>query len=212
MRALAKPLLLITAALLLPIIPFLLLGDAFEERIAEPFRGELSGGARFALIVGVLATDVFLPVPSSVVSTYGGGVLGVLPAALASWLGMTAGALFGYGLARGLGRPFAARMAGETSLEETSAVWNRFGPLALVLTRPLPILAEACALLMGATRLPLLSFLVPVMAANAVISLIYAGFGAYAADRNALPFAILASAVLPLIVALFARRYARRWA
>ncbi|MEX2287203.1 MAG: VTT domain-containing protein [Planctomycetaceae bacterium] len=213
MRTLFRALLLTAAALLVPVVPFLFLGAPFEQRIEGWFRdAELSRSARFALIVAALSTDIFLPVPSSMVSTYGGGVLGTWPATAASWLGMTVGAFLGFALSRAFGPAFAARLAGASDLDRMARLADRFGPLALVLTRALPILAEACVLLMGATRLQWRRFVFPVMASNFVVSLSYAACGEYFQERNSLPIAVVASGTVPLLVALLARRRLSRLA
>lgn len=206
MRSILRATLLIALAICVPVIPLLILGLSFEERVGSWFQQELSPATRFAMIVAALATDLVLPIPSSVVSTYGGGVLGILPATLASWLGMTIGAVLGFGLARSFGEPLARRFANPEDLQRMTGLSRRFGPLALVLTRALPILAEACVLLMGASRLSWSRFLLPVVLSNLAISLTYAVFGRYFSDIDALPAAIVASAIVPLAAALFIRR------
>lgn len=207
MRSLLQATLVVAVVLLVPVLPFLFLGDGFEGRVEDWLAAEWAPEVRFGLIAGLLATDIFLPVPSSAVSTYGGGILGTWPATLASWVGMTVGACLGFGLARLFGRPFAERFAGRSDLQRMQAATRRFGPLVLVLTRALPILAEACVLLMGATRLSWRRFLIPVLTSNLVISLVYAAFGEYFQGRNALPVAVVASGAVPLGVALLARRW-----
>jgi len=206
MRSILRATLLIAAAVSVPVVPLLVLGLSFEERVSAWFQSELSPAARFAMIVVALATDLVLPIPSSVVSTYGGGVLGILPATAASWLGMTLGAAIGFGLARAFGEPLARRFSSTEDLQRMTSLSRRFGPLALVLTRALPILAEACVLLMGASRLSWKRFLLPVAASNLAISLTYATFGRFFSDIDALPAAIVTSAVVPLAAALLVRR------
>ncbi|MCH7989278.1 MAG: VTT domain-containing protein [Planctomycetes bacterium] len=212
MHPLLRSLLLVSGALLIPVVPLLFLGLSFEDQIkdqiADWLKVEPSPALHFVLIVLALATDIFLPVPSSMVSTYAGGSgLGIWPATLASWLGMTLGAVFGFGLARLFGEQFTKRYAGSKDLDQMTRLTQKFGPLALVLTRALPILAEACVLLMGATRLSWKRFLVPVMAANFVVSITYAACGLYFKQIDALPVAIVASGTIPLCAALFARRW-----
>ena len=207
MRSYFRTTLLIVAVLLVPVLPLLVIGLSFEERVEGLFQTELSAQARFGLIVAALSSDILLPIPSSAVSTFGGGILGTWPATLASWLGMTIGAVIGFGLARALGRPFAARRAGSKDLDQMAALTEKFGPLALVLTRALPILAEACVLLVGATSLSWRRFLIPVMVANFVVSATYASFGEYFEGQDALPAAVIASGAVPLVLALALRRW-----
>lgn len=203
MRSILFAALLVTVVLLVPVLPLAFLG---QDQVAAWLQAERSPGLQLALIVAALATDIFLPVPSSAVSTYAGGSgLGIWPATLASWVGMTLGAVLGFGLARLFGERFAARLAGRHDLERISLLSRRYGPLALLFTRPLPILAEACVLLMGATRLSWRRFLVPVAAANLVISLTYAACGRYFQGTDAFPIAVVASGTIPLAIALVAR-------
>jgi uncharacterized membrane protein YdjX (TVP38/TMEM64 family) len=167
----------------------------------------LPPAARFGVIVGLLAGDILLPVPSSAVTTWGGGVLGVGWATLASTLGMSAGAALGFALARTLGGRFVTGRSAGGDLDRSAELVRRFGPVALVLTRPLPILAEACVLLVGTTGLPWRRFAVPVVLSNLVISGTYAAAGAYFRERGAFSPAIVLSGTIPLLAALLARRW-----
>lgn len=207
---LIRPLLLLALALLVPVIPFVLLGDDFEESARKLISREWTTVEQFALIAGVLSTDILLPIPSSAVSTYAGGVLGTWWGACASWLGMSAGSILGFTLARACGRPLASRMAGPDELVRMERVVADYGMLAIVITRPLPVLAEACVLFTGATGFSWRRFLPPMLLANAAISLVYAVFGAYAFEHDAMPLAIAAALVGPVIVMLIVRRQMRR--
>ena len=200
--------LLSLALVAVPVFPLLLLGLAFEDRIEQwVSAAALPPAGRFGVIVGLLGGDILLPVPSSAVTTWGGGVLGVGWATLASTIGMSAGAAVGFGLARTLGRRFVAGRSAGGDLDRSAALVRRFGPAALVLTRPLPILAEACVLLVGTTGLTWRRFAVPVVLSNVVISATYAAAGAYFRDRGAFAPAVILSGTIPLLAALLARRW-----
>ena len=84
------------------------------------------------------------------------------------------------------------------------------GPWMLAFTRPLPILAEAAALLLGALQMPWRTFLPPVIVSNIVIAAAYAVLGAQAAERGWLPLALGASIAAPLAAAALIRRRMRR--
>ena len=197
------PLLIVTAL----ILPLLVLGLAFEDQVKGWVTAEWSAQTQFWIIVAALSGDILLPVPSSGVSTYAGGTLGLAGGTFASWLGMTAGGVVGFGLSRLLGRRFAKRFGGE-DVEGLDRFSARYGTAALLLTRPLPLLAEACVLLVGAAQLPWRKFLIVIAASNLVISLCYAAAGAYFQDQGVLPQAIIAAALLPLGATLLVRR---RW-
>lgn len=198
--------LLIVAALFVPV---LVLGLAFEDRVQSWVGGEWPASARFWVIVAALGGDILLPIPSSGVSTYAGGTLGVIGGTVASWLGMTLGATGGFALARLFGRPFAEKQGG-SDVAPLDGFARQYGMAALVLTRPLPLLAEACVLVAGASRMRWSRFLLPVALSNLVISLAYATAGAYFQQRQILPQAIIASVLIPLGIALAVRRFWRQ--
>jgi uncharacterized membrane protein YdjX (TVP38/TMEM64 family) len=195
---LRRPLLLLAAALLVPVVPFLFFGADLEQRVRGWLAADWSPAERFLLIAGVLATDILLPVPSSAVSTYGGAMLGFVRGTLASWLGMSAGAIVGFALARLLGRPFARRFSADADLARTERLLQRYGAAALIATRPVPVFAEACVLLVGVARMPWRRFLPAVLLSNLVVSAIYAACGALARQQDAVIFAVLAAALAPL--------------
>jgi uncharacterized membrane protein YdjX (TVP38/TMEM64 family) len=92
MRTLFQNTLLFVFVLLVPIVPFVFLGDPLEDRFQSWFRATESRWVIALAIVGLLSTDVLLPVPSSFVSTFGGSQLGTWWGTCASWLGMSIGA------------------------------------------------------------------------------------------------------------------------
>lgn len=163
--------------LAIPILPFVAFGEVMEQRFANWLDATLSPGTAATLVIGLLATDVFLPVPSSVVATFSGKMLGFWGGVAACWFGMTIGAAVAFGLARAFGRPIAKRLTAADELGRADALAARVGVLVLVLARPVPILAEASALLMGTTRLALWKFLVAVGLSNLGIAAVYAALG-----------------------------------
>jgi len=201
MRGLLKPLLLVAIVLAIPIVPFVAFGPSMEERIERDIRSALAPETVGLMVVGLLAVDVFLPVPSSVVSTVAGSVLGFGLGTAASWLGMTLGAGGAFLLARLLGRSLALRFSKAEDLGRIDVLSARYGPMVLVLARPVPILAEASVLFLGATRLSWTRFFVPIALSNLGIAAVYAALG----DLVQLPVALAASIALPLVLTALAR-------
>ena len=66
--------------------------------------GRLPPGWTLVAVAGLLAADLVMPVPSSVVLAAGGAAAGWLPAAAAGTVGMLAGNLAGYWLCRLVGQ------------------------------------------------------------------------------------------------------------
>ena len=190
----------------IPIVPFVWLGESFETGLLRSLHEPSSPIIVCGWVIVLLAADMFLPVPSSAVITYAGGVLGVVAGTIASWIGLSLGAVGGFGLARLFGESIARRFSESADIERMSQFTQRHGATALVLTRALPILAEACVLMLGTVRLSWRQFLLPMLVSNLLLSVTYSACGAYFKDSNAFPVAIIASGAVPLIAALFIRR------
>lgn len=206
MQALWRPIALLALLLAVPIIPFALFGAGFEtatqqwlERAHSPVRIAL-------LVTAILATDIVLPIPSSFVNTYAGAQLGIPWGALAAWVGMTLGACGGFGLARWFGRPLVERWITPVELLRMEAASARFGPHLLVITRALPVLAEATVLFLGSTGLAWRRFLPAVALSNLGLAVVYAAFGYLAREQGMVAVALVASIALPLLAATIARK------
>ncbi len=194
-------LLLIAVVLAVPIVPFLGFGESAESQIAAWLDNSLSPGAAAALVIGLLASDIFLPVPSSLVGTFAGRMLGFAAGTAASWCGMTLGAIIAFWLVRWFGRPLARRLSSEEKLAHMDALADRYGMLILVLARPVPVFAEASVLLMGTMQLTWWRFAAAVGLSNFAIAAVYAALG----DRVPLPAALTAAIAIPLAAAALAR-------
>lgn len=206
MRDLIRPLLPVVVVLLLPIVPFVAWGDRFEAWVDQwrehPPPPTTTAGVAF----GLLTSDIFLPIPSSVVSTLLGSQLGGLPGTLVSWAGMTAGAVLGFALARRWGQTWAFRMARPQDLDRIGRLRDRLGPLVLVVTRGVPVLAEASVLWMGMHGLPWRRFWTPILFSNLGLALAYSWFGAWAETHGGLPLALAFSIAFPVLLATILSR------
>ena len=195
----------VVLVLAVPIVPFVSLGDTLDERVAAWLHEGIPRTSFSAVVVGVLASDILLPVPSSFVSTLAGARLGPVGGTLVSWLGMTAGSVLGFALARWCGHALARRLSSPEDLASMEVLTDRHGPAILVFTRALPVLAEAAVLLLGAMRLPWRRFLPPLALANLGLAIAYSALGHWAGTQNQLPLALAASIALPVLAATIAR-------
>lgn len=190
------------------LVPFFLFEEtfnAFAERIA---RGEASTNVAALVIGGLLAFDVFLPVPSSIVSTAAGVLLGFWFGAAIVWIGMMAGCLIGYWVGR-RSTPLAQRLVGADGLARAARLANRYGPWAVVLCRPIPVLAEATVVFAGLVRAPLPRFLMLTAWTNLGIAAGYAAIGAYSMRVESFLLAFLGAIVVPGVALLLARAVRR---
>jgi uncharacterized membrane protein YdjX (TVP38/TMEM64 family) len=200
----------VVAALLLCsiLVPFAL----FEERISAWASAALSRppSALLALLIGgLLASDVLLPVPSSLVGTAAGALFGWALGAAIAWAGMTIGCLVGWALGRSAGHAGLCRFVGEHEVGRARALADRFGAAALIVSRPVPVLAEASVLFAGACGLPLGTVLLLTALSNAGISLAYGILGAVAGGSGSF-LAVFAAAVVVPALALGLFRGLRR--
>jgi len=206
---LVKPMLLVTVVLILPLVAIAFWGESFGALIEQWQENPPPPGVLALAVFAILASDVFLPVPSGPVSTLAGSQLGFVVGTLASTAGMTVGAMVAFGLARRWGRPVAERYSSPEQYAELEAACEQHGPWMVVLTRPLPILAEACALLVGALQMRWRVFLPTVGVSNFLIAATYAALGQQAAEYGWLPMAVCASVAVPLLVTFLWRKKLR---
>lgn len=211
----ARLFLLLVLILALPLIPFLLWDQELEKAIVEWTR--TCGSDPWIITGGVtaaLAVDLFLPIPSSVLSVFCArhlssivtpSWLGLTLAAFSIWLGMTLGALSAFLLGKLGGQTLARKWVGEEEFARMQKIGNERGAMILVVLRAVPLFAEAAALALACSGVKFWkTFFVPVALSNLGIALIYCILGS---SDNGLPFwaVFLASITIPAVVSLLAR-------
>ena len=191
------------------LLPFLLFEDQFNELAARLARGEASTAYTALAIGGLLSLDVFLPVPSSIVSAASGVLLGFWRGMVVIWVGMTIGCAIGYALgSRAAGA--ARRLVGEDGLARASAVARDYGDFALVLCRPVPLLAEASIVFGGMVRAPFRRFLLLTTVSNLGIAIGYAAIGAFSMRVESFLLAFGGAIALPAVAWLAGRIWLTR--
>ena len=187
----------IIAALLVPILPFVIIGEMPGEQW-------LSWADENALLFGLtggslLMLDIVLPIPSSIVGTILGARLGFWPGVITTWIGLLAGNMVGYTLAR----------LASNRLRSWFPDFPETTSLALVfLSRPVPVIAEAMALTAGATRMPMMLFLSACAAGNAIYAIVLAGNGATLVPDALVGPGLVVPMFLPVIAWFIWRRLA----
>lgn len=198
----------VLVAVAVPLVPLLVIGVRLDEWVAGWLDTDPPAPALAAAEVGVLAADLLLPVPSSLVATLGGAVLGVPLGTLCAWLGMTIGSAAGWGLGRWAGAAAVGRLPPD---ERTALLaWQaRLGPLAVLVTRPLPLAAEAAALLAGATGVGPRPFLAAAATGNLAVALVWSVTGALGREFDGLAAAAIWSLLAPAAAAWWLLRRPR---
>ncbi len=187
------------------LIPFALFDEPLSTWTLARLRDQ-SGAGVFLWIVGALAADVFLPIPSSIVSTLSGVLLGFPKGLAASWLGMTTGSFLGYWFGKTAGKEIVRATVGPKELDRVAALFQRLGPWAIIVSRPVPVLAEASVIAAGSFRMAFPSFALTAVLSNLGISAVYAYTGAMQRTDSFL-LVFLAAIALPGIAMLIVRRF-----
>ena len=198
-----------TVLLAVVLIPFFVFEPQFERLATWLAQGNASGWATAAAIGGLLTFDVFLPVPSSIVSTAGGALLGFWGGVVVIWIGMTIGCLVAYVFGAYAAAP-ARKLVGGDSLERASRVMKRYGPWALVICRPIPVLAESSVVFAGLVRSPLPPFLWLTALANLGIAIAYAAVGAFSMQAGSFLWTFAGAIALPGLALLAGKRWIGR--
>jgi uncharacterized membrane protein YdjX (TVP38/TMEM64 family) len=121
--------------------------------LVDPMPWLKHGGIWAALLgVALLIADVLLPVPSSLVMVAHGALFGIWLGTLLSLIGSTGAAVFGFWLGRRGGR-LLTRLVTPAERERADRLLKRWGLLAIIVTRPVPLLAETVAIMAGASPL-----------------------------------------------------------
>jgi uncharacterized membrane protein YdjX (TVP38/TMEM64 family) len=190
----------------LVLTPFLLFEQQFNAFAEYISRSDTSRWVVAAAIFTLLAFDVFLPVPSSIVSTAAGVLLGFAVGTSVVWGGMMAGCVVGYAVGA-KGSTAARRLVGDNGIARAAELVRRYGDLTLVLCRPVPVLAEASVVFAGLVRARYGQFVRLTAAANLGIAAGYGAVGAYSRrlDSYAFLIAFAGALLLPALFILIAR-------
>lgn len=131
--------------------------------------------------VGLLVADVFIPVPASIVMLAHGKLFGVAAGSALSLLGSLGATVLGFALGR-RGGPLLARLVTPAEKARADAMLREYGALAVLVSRPVPLLAETVSILAGASPMGWGRLLAAAVAGNLPACLLYALAGATARD------------------------------
>ena len=150
--------------------------------LADPAPSLERGGVAGAVVgVFLLVADALLPVASSVVMVALGALYGVPIAVALALGGRVAMAAVGFAIGR-RGGPMMERLVRGEERARGERVLSRRGALAVVVSRPVPLVAETVAVLAGASRVPWGRFLLAALVGSLPEVLAYSLAGAVAAS------------------------------
>lgn len=127
--------------------------------------------------VGLLLADVFIPVPSSLVMVAHGALFGIALGTVLSLLGSIGATMVGFAVGR-RGGDLLARLVTPAEKARADELLRKYGALAVLVTRPIPLLAETVAILAGASPMGWGRMTMAAAAGSFPASLLYALTGA----------------------------------
>src|SRR5690606_18164206 len=119
--------LLVGLVLALVLVPWLVWGTALEAWVTGTIVHHEPPPYAALWVIGLLAADVFLPIPSSIVAVAAGVFLGFAGGAIATFIGLTVGCLLGYAFGFLWGPLAARRIVGAAQWDRAELWAQRFG-------------------------------------------------------------------------------------
>lgn len=183
------------------------------ELINDPRQWMTQPGLPAALLgITLLVVDVVLPAPASLVMIYNGALFGMWGGALLSMVGGMLAAALGFTLGR-RAHKVILRVMDKKDRRRASSFLARWGGLAIVVTRPVPVLAETFAIVAGTTSMSWPQLLGSSFLGLIPTTLFYAWTGTTAASlQNHTPIfvVVLSTAGLAWLIGILLQRIVRR--
>lgn len=134
-----------------------------------------------AALAGILLliADVFLPIPSIPIMVANGALFGTFAGMLLSLVGSIGATLTGFAVGRA-GNDAIRRFVTPAEHDRASVMLQRWGVLAIAVSRPIPIVAETVAILAGGSAVTWGQALLSAVAGSLVPAAAYAWAGASA--------------------------------
>lgn len=135
------------------------------------------------ILNALLIADVLLPIPSSLLMVANGALLGTVAGALATIGSTILGGMLAFWLGR-RGAPWLMARISERERVQADRFFQRWGAMAVLVSRPVPILAETIGILAGTTAMTWPRFIVSVFLGNLPPAILYAFAGASAKNAS----------------------------
>jgi uncharacterized membrane protein YdjX (TVP38/TMEM64 family) len=162
-----------------------LIAEALHIKILpDPNRTLGEPGWRAALIgFALLVSDVLLPIPSSIIIMMLGKLFGTPMGTAISLAGTMGSVIIAFALGR-CGGKFIERGISNEERARADSLLKKYGALVIIVTRPIPLLAESVGLVAGTTSMSWRTLLLASLMGNLPACAIYAAAGSVAGDFN----------------------------
>ena len=177
------------------------LGYTEESYISDLFQTFQKSGwgiwAAGASGLALLAADLFLPVPSSVVMVLMGKLLGFTGAVAVNFTGGLASSIFGFYLTRRFGHNAFQKVVGKTDTERIERLFETYGTWVILLSRSVPMLTEIISCLAGLSDMSFRRFLLVSIVGLLPISVVYAWAGSFMQNGGGLELSVTVALIIP---------------
>lgn len=144
-----------------------------------------------AVGISLLVADVFLPVPSSMIMVAHGTLFGFVGGAFISVLASVGAAMLGYWIGK-KGKHLLRRWFSPEDFAIGDRFFERWGIVSIIVSRPVPLIAETISIAAGASKLDWKKMLLGSLLGTLPTAAIYAWVGAYLGSGDAGIWAFLA--------------------
>ncbi len=182
---------LFTVLCLLILTSYLIWGDT-EEGVVQQLLALAANREKYAVFSFLmLASDIVLPIPNSIIMYANGFALGGMAGAGLSLLSLMTGATAGYFLGK-------LSIYGIRAAEDTKAIafWEKYGMLAILVTRGIPMVSESICIIGGHVRMPFGKYLLMNLLGYLPLCLLFALFGCLGYNQSAFLLSLACSFVI----------------
>lgn len=193
--------LLFIGLVVMVLVPFFIWGDVLMNFFSE--EGSISwlkeyGQWAWAVGIVLLISDLFLPMPATIIMSALGYIYGPIVGGLVSFVGSFISGALGYWLCRLLGEKAAIKILGAKEYERNKNRSTKIGGWVVALSRWLPVFPEVVACMAGLIRMPSRYFYLALISGSLPLGFTYAFIGSSGVEFPAL--AIGLSAGLPPVI------------
>ena len=161
------------------LLGFFIANEMHIQLLQDPAFILQRGGVIAALVgIALLVADVLLPVPSSLIMIANGAMFGIWTGTLLSMIGGVLASMAGFYLGK-KGAVIVNKFIPVTEQERAKVLMEKWGLLAVIITRPVPVLAESVSIIAGVVKIKNSQMLFASVAGLLPAAIIYAVTGAY---------------------------------
>ena len=152
----------------------------------------------WAIGIGLLVADLFLPIPATGIMAALGSVYGLLAGALISIVGSAGAGITGYVLARLVGIRVTRFMVSEQEIKRFNALFNAWGGFGIIISRIMPILPEVMTILAGFAKMTFGRFLAALLMGTIPTCFLFSYLGHV--SRNDPGYGVIVAVIIPLVI------------